>query len=127
MPADTLYTWEEIRKHNKDTDLWVVMYGHVCDMTDFLHEHPGGLDPIFDLGGFTASTTFEALGHSAEATAIWKKCIIGKVDPQSVEPVAAKKVVKEVAPIRYGSTFTMTRMLIAFALFALIVIYAAVA
>mmetsp|Transcript_17487 Transcript_17487/g.43529 ORF Transcript_17487/g.43529 Transcript_17487/m.43529 type:complete len:494 (+) Transcript_17487:340-1821(+) len=32
------YTWEEIKKHNKINDCWVVIRGNVCDMTQWIAE-----------------------------------------------------------------------------------------
>jgi cytochrome b involved in lipid metabolism len=88
---DKLFTWEEIRKHNKDTDCWVVMYGKVVDITKFLSTHPGGLDPINDMGGFDLTNQFEARGHSEKADRIWRKHVIGRVDPNSVPPKVVPK------------------------------------
>ena len=93
--ADTteykLYAWEEIRKHNKDTDCWVVWYGYVLDMTKFLDRHPGGLDPINDLGGYDITKQFEAIGHSEKAIATARKFIVGRLDPTSKPPVVVRK------------------------------------
>ncbi len=36
------YLWEDIRKHDKENDAWVVMDGEVFDVSKFLSEHPGG-------------------------------------------------------------------------------------
>jgi cytochrome b involved in lipid metabolism len=36
------YSWEDIRKHDKENDAWVVMDGEVFDVSKFLNEHPGG-------------------------------------------------------------------------------------
>eukprot|EP00388_Colpodella_angusta_P046836 GDKK01070764.1.p1 GENE.GDKK01070764.1~~GDKK01070764.1.p1 ORF type:complete len:150 (+),score=17.43 GDKK01070764.1:48-497(+) len=87
----TFYTWEEIRKHNKDSDCWVVWYGNVLNMTEFLNRHPGGLDPINDLGGYDITKQFEAIGHSEKAKATARKFIIGKLDPNSKPPVVVRK------------------------------------
>ncbi len=36
------FSWEDIRKHDKENDAWVVMDGEVYDVSKFLSEHPGG-------------------------------------------------------------------------------------
>ena len=33
---------EEVKKHNKEGDLWLVIHGNVVDVSDFLPQHPGG-------------------------------------------------------------------------------------
>ena len=35
-------SWEEIARHNKPNDCWVVVEGVVLDVTSFLPDHPGG-------------------------------------------------------------------------------------
>ena len=44
MPGGEIrsYSWEDIRKHDKESDAWVVMDGEVFDVSKFLGEHPGG-------------------------------------------------------------------------------------
>ena len=37
------FMWEEIRKHRKPDDTWVVLEGKVYDVTNFKKRHPGGL------------------------------------------------------------------------------------
>lgn len=85
------YSWAEIAKHDSDTDCWVVLYDKVLDVTKFLNEHPGGLDPIKDLGGTDITNSFESIGHTSTATLKSKSFIIGRVDAASkpVVPSAA--------------------------------------
>ena len=40
--ATRTVTLEEVRKHNKPNDLWVVVHGHVYDVTKWKDTHPGG-------------------------------------------------------------------------------------
>ena len=127
MPADTLYTWEEIRKHNKDTDCWVVLYGNVLDVTKFLADHPGGLDPINDLGGYDITNQFEAIGHSKRATTIHQTLAIGKVDPTSVPPKVIRKEVAETGNLKEfklsNESSSMTYIYIVVAALAFIILY----
>jgi len=55
------YTMEEIAKHNKDTDCWVVISGKVYDVTSFLIDHPGGKDAIMLFAGQDATESFDML------------------------------------------------------------------
>lgn len=57
------YSMEEIAKHNKKDDLWIVVKGVVLDVTNWLDEHPGGANALFNFMGRDAtegmfSTTF---------------------------------------------------------------------
>ena len=36
------YTIDDVKKHNKKDDCWVVLHGEVLNVTEFLPEHPGG-------------------------------------------------------------------------------------
>ena len=41
-----LYTWKEVNRHNTPESCWIVVKGHVYDVTDYLLRHPGGMDRI---------------------------------------------------------------------------------
>lgn len=45
--SQRLYTLEDVAKHNKDGDLWVVINGKVFDLTTYMDTHPGGKQGIF--------------------------------------------------------------------------------
>jgi len=56
---------EELERHRADGDLWVALYGQVYDLTEYVWEHPGGSQAIFDVGGQDGTVTFEAV-HNKE-------------------------------------------------------------
>lgn len=37
-----LYTWQEIQRHNKEADQWLVIDRKVYNVTDWASKHPGG-------------------------------------------------------------------------------------
>ena len=43
---DTVFSLEEVKEHTREEDCWLVIDGHVYDVTKFLDEHPGGFDII---------------------------------------------------------------------------------
>jgi flavocytochrome c len=49
------FTMEEVAKHNKKDDLWIVVKGVVMDVTNWLDEHPGGAQALFAHMGRDAS------------------------------------------------------------------------
>lgn len=62
------YTPEEVKKHTKDTDCWVVLHGEVYDVTKFLNDHPGGKKAIMLYAGKDATVEFDML-HSKDLLA----------------------------------------------------------
>lgn len=41
----------DVAKHDSADSCWVIIEGHVYDVTDFLNEHPGGAQSILRLAG----------------------------------------------------------------------------
>jgi cytochrome b involved in lipid metabolism len=58
---DKEFTMEEVAKHNKKDDLWIVVKGVVMDVTNWLDEHPGGAQALFSHMGRDASEGREHL------------------------------------------------------------------
>lgn len=38
----TMYSWQEIQRHNQEADQWLVINRKVYDVTDWAKRHPGG-------------------------------------------------------------------------------------
>ena len=53
----------ELQSHNTEADCWVAVYGKVYDFTDFLAEHPGGVETITEFAGADGTETFDSI-HS---------------------------------------------------------------
>ena len=45
------YTREEVAKHNKLNDCWVIVNNKVYDVTSFISLHPGGCEAILKNAG----------------------------------------------------------------------------
>ena len=54
-------TKDEIAKHDKENDCWVIIDGEVYDVTKFLPDHPGGKKAILIYGGKDATEEFDML------------------------------------------------------------------
>lgn len=70
------YTMEEVKKHNKKTDAWIVIDGKVANVTDWIPKHPGG-DIIMKGVGKDATQLFHGIGHDKYALKMLKKYQIG--------------------------------------------------
>ncbi|KAI8991531.1 FMN-dependent dehydrogenase-domain-containing protein [Mycotypha africana] len=52
---------QEVAKHDKKDDVWVIIHGKVYDLTQFLPEHPGGQKIIMKYAGKDATKAFEPI------------------------------------------------------------------
>lgn len=57
-------TEEELKLHNQEGDVWLVVNGNVYDMSVFYRKHPGGPDVIMEVAGKDATERFEAAEHT---------------------------------------------------------------
>ena len=51
-------TMEEVAKHDKRDDLWIIVDGKAYDVTKFADRHPGGWLPMMNLGGKDCTDAF---------------------------------------------------------------------
>ncbi|KAG9514902.1 cytochrome b5 reductase-like protein, partial [Aureobasidium melanogenum] len=73
-------TQEEVKKHNKKDDLWIIVHGKVYDVTKYLEDHPGGAPSLIEVAGQDATATFEDVGHSSDARETMGQFIIGNLE-----------------------------------------------
>lgn len=88
-----LISMADVRKHNKEEDVWIVVNNKVYDCTEYLDLHPGGADSILINAGEDATEDFVAI-HSTKATKMLDKFFIGDLDPASL--VEEEEVVEAV-------------------------------
>ena len=55
------HTVEEVAKHNKKGDLWVVLDGRILNVSNLLSLHPGGKLAILTFGGKDAAAEFDMI------------------------------------------------------------------
>ncbi|PFH52071.1 hypothetical protein AMATHDRAFT_57895 [Amanita thiersii Skay4041] len=73
------FTIEEVSKHNKKGDVWVVIDGQVLDVTKFLPDHPGGEKAIMLYAGRDATEEFNMLHDPKVIPRYAPDSVIGKV------------------------------------------------
>ena len=61
QPKSKQLKGEEVAKHNKGDDCWVIIHGRAYDVTDFMPEHPGGPNVILKYAGKDATETYEPI------------------------------------------------------------------
>lgn len=81
-----LLTVEEVAKHSKEEDCWLIVHGKVYNVTTYLEDHPGGVEIVTDVGGQDASEDYDDVGHSDEAHDILKEYYIGDLNSDSEDP-----------------------------------------
>ncbi|EEQ38239.1 putative cytochrome b5 [Clavispora lusitaniae] len=97
--SPSIYSLSQVSKHATPTDLWVIIYNNVYDISDFVKDHPGGAEVLFDCGGVDATEAFEDVGHSQDAVDMLVPYYVGKLAPneckvyrQQEEKIATTKI-----------------------------------
>ncbi|KAM6502184.1 fumarate reductase [Amanita muscaria] len=73
------YTLEDVAKHTKKDDVWVVVNGQVLDVTKFLPDHPGGEKAILLYAGRDATEEFNMLHDPKVIPRYAPDAVIGSV------------------------------------------------
>lgn len=64
--SHTHYTWEEVQKHNRRGDQWLVIDRKVYNVTEWTKRHPGGRRVLGHYAGEDATVTSHLIRHSLE-------------------------------------------------------------
>ncbi|OJJ46128.1 hypothetical protein ASPZODRAFT_67016 [Penicilliopsis zonata CBS 506.65] len=80
---ETEFSMEEVSKHNKKDDLWIVVKGVVLDVTNWLDEHPGGANALFNFMGRDATEEFAMLHDDEVIPKYASQIVIGRVKGQT--------------------------------------------
>lgn len=73
------FTEEEVAKHNKENDCWVIVKGVVLNLTSFLDDHPGGRDSILNFAGQDATESFDMLHEDNVVPRYAALCVVGRL------------------------------------------------
>ncbi|KAI2613884.1 FMN-dependent dehydrogenase-domain-containing protein [Hypoxylon fragiforme] len=80
-----LISAQEVVKHTSPESCWVILYGHVYDVTDFLTSHPGGSKIILQLAGRDATEEYDPIHPPGTLEENLKpEAKLGQVDPETV-------------------------------------------
>ena len=77
-------TRQEVAKHDKEDDCWIIINGKVYDITEWQLDHPGG-DKILQKIGRDSTELFLAVEHSNDAYEMMKKYYIADLVPEEAQ------------------------------------------
>ncbi|KAM5461601.1 putative L-lactate dehydrogenase (cytochrome) [Microsporum ferrugineum] len=99
MASSRVIDADEVAKHNRTDSCWVVLYGKVYDVTDFLPSHPGGANIILQLAGKDATEEYDPIHPTGTLEeSLPSKALIGTVDAKSLAKLAPKRAKAEEKP-----------------------------
>lgn len=75
-----VFTMEEVAKHNKPDDCWLVIKNVVVDFTSFLKRHPGGESGVLKLAGTDITDVFSKVHDDQMLINSAPHTIIGKLE-----------------------------------------------
>jgi succinate dehydrogenase/fumarate reductase flavoprotein subunit len=106
-PKDEGIPWEEVKKHDKKEDVWVVINGEVIDATNFISKHPGGVPALMGYAGKDASEEWNTIHRAGTVERVGIGLgakILGKIKGGSAAPPPAAPVgyVEPDAPDGHG-------------------------
>jgi alkylation response protein AidB-like acyl-CoA dehydrogenase len=97
------FSKQEVEKHNKDGDLWVIVDNYVYNLSKFKDLHPGGASVLLDpeVAGQDATETFFAL-HRTEVLQkpAYQRLRIGKIEGE--EPIIQGRVIGALCKVPYA-------------------------
>ncbi|XP_075987646.1 cytochrome b5-like [Anticarsia gemmatalis] len=103
------YTRKELEVHNHRNNAVIIIDNVVYDVSEFLDDHPGGVEVLLDNAGKDASQCFHEVGHSEIALEWRQKFVIGEVvDEDKWEVVSRESAALEPAePLTLGGVVSV--------------------
>ncbi|KAF2446256.1 hypothetical protein P171DRAFT_430446 [Karstenula rhodostoma CBS 690.94] len=100
MSESTLFSTPEIASHSTRDDCWIVIHGKVYNVTEYVRDHPGGVDVLIDMAGKDATEGYDDAGHSEDADEIMQSYRIGIAeDSNKARKTKAVKLVQQSSPL----------------------------
>ncbi|XP_055280106.1 fatty acid desaturase 2-like protein FADS2B isoform X2 [Moschus berezovskii] len=85
LPRKSLHTyiWQEVQRHNQETDQWLVINRKVYDVTGWADRHPGGRQVLNHYAGEDATDVFRAMHPDPDIVRLYlKPLLIGELAPE---------------------------------------------
>jgi cytochrome b involved in lipid metabolism len=100
------FSIEEVSKHNKEEDLWVIINNKIYDLTKFAKVHPGGKGVLIPVAGKDCTKEFYALHCERVLTKYGPKLLVGHV--LNTTPIQMNSPV-DLSPVPYGESSGFTK------------------
>ncbi|CEJ92562.1 hypothetical protein VHEMI08207 [[Torrubiella] hemipterigena] len=78
--AQLTITLEELEAHNTLDSLWIAVHGSVYDLTNFVSDHPGGVDALHTCAGSDGTEAYDYASHSKSNMKKMQQYLVGKLD-----------------------------------------------
>lgn len=115
MSQSKIYSAADVASHATKDDLWITIHGKgafeqcsrdclcvgsntlaVYNVTDYVRDHPGGVDVLIDTAGKDATEAYEDVGHSEDADEILQSYLIGvAAESKKARKTKAVKLVQQ--------------------------------
>jgi alkylation response protein AidB-like acyl-CoA dehydrogenase/predicted heme/steroid binding protein len=95
------FTREEVKKHCKPDDAWIIVDGDVYDITKFQSLHPGGKSVLMDYAGQDATEDFFGL-HRMDVLDKYKRLKKGRVQDAGEGLGSAKSAAAEISKVPFA-------------------------
>ena len=82
----------------------------VYDVTEYARDHPGGLDVLLEVAGKDATSEYEDVGHSQDASEIMQSFLVGVLEGYSEKSKDDNSVVAKSASEISKSNSALARM-----------------
>jgi len=70
-------TMEEVKKHKKKDDAWMVLRGKVYNITPYIAYHPGGEQTLMSAAGKDGTKLYDKFHKWVNADFLMEKCLVG--------------------------------------------------
>lgn len=98
--TEKVYTYDEVAKHNKPDDCWLIIGDHVYNATDYINEHPGGPIVLSTRAGKIVTVGFDQASHSKHAReVILPTKRIGRIDKASTPEMWQVEAQTQTSPL----------------------------
>ncbi|XP_029662936.1 cytochrome b5-like [Formica exsecta] len=77
MAKERQFTRSEIEQNDEKDTVLIILHDKVYNVYNFLNEHPGGEEVLFDHKGKDGSEDFDDVGHSNDAMMLMKQYQVG--------------------------------------------------